>query len=140
MAIEPPRPQPVRRLTFAYDGDQAKLVSEQQVNMIIPVSDAFDANETQGGFSVVLKNDRGETVYRRAMNSPFRFDEEVFDRDPERSIRRVDNPHPKWTFVVLVPATEATRLEFFGHPLKPRAYGEPPRRLASFVLAPPAQR
>jgi hypothetical protein len=34
-----------------------------------------------------------------------------------------------------VPALEdARRLEFFGHPLKPKAQIESPRRLSSFVL------
>jgi hypothetical protein len=127
----------VRRLTFAYEGDQIRLMAEREVLMIIPPSDPLDPHETQSGFSVLLKNDRSETVYRRVMNSPLRFDEEVFDRDPERSIRRVDNPNARGTFVVLVPAIAATRLEFFGHPLKPRAHNEPPRRLASFTLAAP---
>jgi len=132
-----PRPSLVRRLTFAYDGDQVRLVSEQPVTMIIPPSDPLDRLEKSAGFSVILRDERGEPVYGRISESPFRFDEEVFDRDPKRSIRRETNLHPKGTFVVLVPAIDnARRLEFFGHPPKPKAHLESPRRLASFTLAP----
>jgi hypothetical protein len=132
-----PRPSPARRLTFAYEGDQVRLVSEQQVTMIIPPSHPLDRIEKSAGFSVILRDERGEPIYARISESPFRFDEEVFDRDPKRSIRREVNPHPKGTFVVLVPAIDnARRLEFFGHPPKPKAHLESPRRLASFTLAP----
>jgi hypothetical protein len=130
-----PRPAQVRRLTFAYDGDQVHLVSEQRVTMIVPPTYPLDCLEKEAGFSVILRDDQGEAVYGRVITSPFRFDTEVFDKDPKRSIRREINPHPKGTFVVLVPAMEnARRLEFFGHPLQPKAHLESPRRLASFLL------
>lgn len=130
-----PQPVPVRRLTFAYEGDQAHLVSEQRINMILPPTQPLDRLEQQAGFTVILRNERGEPVYGRTIPNPFKFDVEVFDKDPKRSIRREANPHPKGTFVVLVPALEnARRLEFFGHPLKPKAQIESPRRLSSFVL------
>jgi hypothetical protein len=135
--VQPPRPSPARRLTFAYEGDQVRLVSEQLVTMIIPPSHPLDRLETAGGFSIILRDERGEPVYGRISESPLRFDEEVFDRDPKRSIRREANPHPKGTFVVLVPAIDnARRLEFFGSPAKPKAHLESTRRLATFMLAP----
>ncbi len=136
-----PLPVPVRRLTFAYEGDQVRLVSEQHVNMILPPSDPPELLERQAGFRVILRNERGELVYGRVLSNPFQFDREVFDRDPEHSIRREPNPSPRGTFVVLVPALDnARRLEFFGHPLKPKAHLEPQRRLASFTLQPTAKR
>ena len=132
---------PVRRLTFAYEGDQMRLVSEQRVNMILPPSQPPDELERQAEFSVILRDEHGQPVYARAVPSPFQFDREVFDRDPTRSIRREPNPHPRGTFVVLVPALKnALRLEFFGHPLRPKAHLEPTRRLASFPLQPLTQR
>jgi hypothetical protein len=136
-AAQVPVPSPVSRLTFAYDGDQIHLVSEQQVTMIIPLSHPLGDLETSASFSVILKDQRGEAVYGRVFPSPFGFDREIFDKDPKRSIRREVNPHPKGTFVVLVPAVaNARRIEFFGHPLKPKAHLESPRRLASFSLKP----
>jgi hypothetical protein len=132
-----PLPVPVRRLTFAYEGDMVRLVSEQRVNMILPPSHRLDLLEGQAGFSIILRNERGEPVYGRVIPNPFQFDREVFDKDPARSIRREPNPHPRGTFVVLVPALEnALRLEFFGPPLKPEAHLEPARRLSSFILDP----
>ena len=118
-----------------------RLVSEQRVNMILPPSQPPDELERQAGFSVILRDEHGQPVYARAVPNPFQFDREVFDRDPTRSIRREPNPHPRGTFVVLVPALKnALRLEFFGHPLRPKAHLEPTRRLASFPLQPLTQR
>ena len=132
-----PRPSPVSRLTFAYEGDRVQLVSEHQVTMIIPASHPLDRLETGAGFSVILRDDRGQAVYGRVMESPFRFDQEVFDRDPKRSIRREANPKPKGTFVVLVPAIGTARtVEFFSHPLKPKAHLESRQRIATFKLPP----
>ncbi len=132
-----PRPSLVSRLTFAYEGDQVRLVSEQRVTMIIPPSHPLDRLERESGFAVILRDERGQAVYGRVVASPFRFDQEVFDKDPKRSIRREANPQPKGTFVLLVPAMEnARRVEFFGHPLTPKAHLESTRRLATFELEP----
>ena len=131
-----PGPTPVSRLTFAYEGHQVRLVSEQHVNMILPPSDPIEFLE-RPGFSVILRDERGVPVYGRALASPFRFDQEVFDKDPERSIRREVNPQPKGTFVLFVPAIETARhVELFGQPLKPKAHLESPRKLATFTLRP----
>lgn len=132
-----PRPGPVSRLTFEYDGDQIRLVSEQQVTMIIPPSHPVERLQNESGFSVVLRDERGQAVYRRVMQNPIVYDVEVFDNDPKRSIRRESNPHPKGTFVVLVPAiANARTVEFFGNPLRPKGHFETPRKLVDFKLAP----
>ncbi len=130
-----PGPVPVRRLTFTYDGTDVRLVSEQRVDMILPPSHPTDLLARQGGFQVILRDDRGVPIYGRVIPTPFQFDREVFDDDPARSVRRVPEARPRGTFVVLVPALDsARRLEFFGHPLKPEGHLEAPRRLASFEL------
>ena len=139
-AYHAPGPVLARRLTFSYEGGEIRLVSEQHVTMILPPGQAPDQLERQAGFSLVLRDERGQPVYARAMPNPVQFDREVFDRDPARSIRREPNPNPRGTFVVLVPALEnARRLEFFGPPLKPKAHLESTRRLASFGLEPLTQ-
>src|SRR5262249_40275642 len=104
-----PRPSLVSRLTFAYEGDRIRLVSEQHVTMIIPPSHPLDRLETSGGFALILRDGHGNAVYGRIIENPLRFDQEVFDKDPKRSIRREANPKPKGTFIVLVPALEAAR-------------------------------
>jgi hypothetical protein len=132
-----PRPGPISRLTFEYNGDQIRLVTEQQVTMIIPASHPVERLENEAGFSVVLRDEREQAVYRRVIQPPIVFDVEVFDNDPNRSIRRESNPHPKGTFVVLVPAiANARTVEFFGNPLRPKGQLETPRKLADFKLAP----
>jgi hypothetical protein len=103
--------------------------------MIIPESQPLDSLERSAGFAYVLKDEQGRPLYGRVIPNPIRFDQEIFDRDPKRSVRREANPHPKGTFVLLVPAVEqGRRVEFFGHPLKPEAFLESPRRIASFSL------
>src|SRR5579863_3670397 len=135
-----PGPVPARRLTFSYEGDTVRLVSEQRTTMILPPSQSPDEVERQAGFTVMLRDERGQPVYARAMSNPIQFDREIFDKDPARSIRREANPQPRGTFVVLVPAlANALRLEFFGPPLKPKAHLESRRRLASFELQPLTQ-
>jgi hypothetical protein len=125
----------VSRLTFAYEGDQVRLVSEQFVDMTLAPSHPVEGLEEKAGFAVILRHADGHAVYGRAMASPLAFDREVFDRDPSRSIRRMENPHPRGTFVVHVPAVEEARqVEFFGHPLRPKAHHLPPRKLATFKL------
>ena len=62
-----PGPVPVRRLTFTYEGDQVRLVSEQHVDMILPPSQPPDELERQAGFSVILRDEHGQPVYARAM-------------------------------------------------------------------------
>jgi len=132
-----PGPSPVRRLTFSYEGDQVRLVSDQLVTMIIPPSHPLDGLESSPGFAFILKDEQGAPLYGRVIPSPIRFDQEIFDKDPKRSVRREVNPRPKGTFVLLVPGVEnGRRIEFFGNPLKPRAHLESPRRLASFPLDP----
>jgi hypothetical protein len=114
-----------------------RLVSEQLVTMIIPPSDPLDRLESSSGFAFILKDEQGVPLYGRVIPSPIRFDQEIFDKDPKRSVRREANPRPKGTFVLLVPGVEnARRVEFVGNPLKPRAHLESPRRLASFTLEP----
>ncbi|HXJ96194.1 MAG TPA: hypothetical protein VMT20_25425 [Terriglobia bacterium] len=123
------------RLTFAYEADQVRLVSEQFVDMTLAPSHPAEGLEEKSGFAVVLRHDDGHAVYARVTASPFAFDREVFDRDPSRSIRRMENPHPRGTFVVHVPAVEEARqVEFFGHPLHAKAHHLPTRKLATFKL------
>jgi hypothetical protein len=94
------------RLTFSYDGDDVKLVSQQPVNMIVPPSDPVRGFSKQKGFWAELKSDQDKTLYRRVMHNPTRNDAEVFSDDPEQNISRAPAPKRKGVFVVVVPYTE----------------------------------
>lgn len=94
------------RLTFSYQGDQVKLVSQQPVEMTVPPSDPLKGYEEHKGFWAELKSDQDKTLYRRVLHNPTRNDAEVFSDDPEQSISREPAPKRKGVFVVVVPDTE----------------------------------
>lgn len=94
------------RLTFSYQGDQVKLVSQQPVEMTVPPSDPLKGYEEHKGFWAELKSDQDKTLFRRVLHNPTRNDAEVFSDDPEQSISRAPAPKRKGVFVVVVPHTE----------------------------------
>jgi hypothetical protein len=94
------------RLTFSYDGDNVKLVSQQPVEMIVPPSDPVRGFANHKGFWAELKSEQDKTLYRSVMHNPTRNDAEVFSDDPEQSISRQPAPKRKGVFVVVVPDTD----------------------------------
>jgi hypothetical protein len=97
------------RLTFSYQGDQVKLVSQQPVEMTVPPSDPVKGYEQQKGFWAELKGDQDKTLFRRVLHNPTRNDAEVFSDEPEQNISRAPAPKRKGVFVVVVPHTEKGR-------------------------------
>lgn len=107
VAVKPaPEPPKAVRLTFSYQGDQVKLVSQEPVEMTVPPSDPLKGYEEHKGFWAELKSDQDKTLYRRILHNPIRNDAEVFSDDPEQSISREPAPKRKGVFVVVVPHTE----------------------------------
>jgi len=102
-ATESPR---AVRLTFSYDGETVKLISQQQVEMTVPPSDATKGFAQHKGFWAELKGQHDQTLYRHVMHNPTRNDAEVFSDDPEQSISRQPAPKRKGVFVVVVPDTD----------------------------------
>jgi hypothetical protein len=97
------------RLTFSYQGDQVKLISQEPVEMTLPPSDSLRGYEAHKGFWAELKSDQDKTLFRRVLHNPTRNDAEVFSDDPEQSISRAPAPKRKGVFVVLVPHSEKGR-------------------------------
>lgn len=134
----PPRPGPVHRLTFDYEGDRISLVSDQLVNMISPPSDPLDEAEVPAGFTVIVRDAQQRAVYRHTGVSPMGHDTEVFSDDPAGSLQRIAVAKPSGTFVLLVPHVEgAVGFELVGHPRFRGRRGSTPRQLARFTLRPP---
>ena len=114
------------RLTFSYDGDSVKLVSQQPVEMIVPPSDSVKGFQKHKGFWAELKSEQDKTLYRRVMHNPTRNDAEVFSDDPEQSISREPALKRKGVFVVVVPDTDkghAVTLSRSSAPVKGPARG-----------------
>ena len=135
---QPAQPGPVRRLTFEYDGDQIRLVSEQHVRMIVPPAPPPEQADALGGFQVLLRDQQDQPVLRFSRTNPIRHDAEVFSPPgADQSIARVPVDRPKGSFVLLVPDVPGARtLELVGTPASAAALREQPRSLARFALKP----
>ena len=102
----PPGAVKAMRLTFSYDGDDVKLISQQRAEMMVPPSDPLKGYGKHKGFWAELKNERDKTLYRHVMHNPTRNDAEVFPETPGQSISREPAPKRKGVFVVVVPDVE----------------------------------
>jgi hypothetical protein len=91
------------RLTFSYDGDDVKLVSQERTEMIVPPSDPVKGYAKHKGFWAEVKSGSDKTLYRTVMHNPTKNDAEVFPETPGGVISRQPAPKRKGTFVVLVP-------------------------------------
>lgn len=90
------------RLTFSYEGDDVKLLSQQPVEMTVPPSDAIGYGG-QKGFWAELMSDKNKTLYRHVMHNPTRNDAEVFSPDPAIGVSRAPAPKRTGVFTVVVP-------------------------------------
>jgi hypothetical protein len=100
-----PESNKAMRLTFSYDGNDVKLLSQQRIDMIVPSSDAVKGYGTHKGFWAELRSARDKTLYRTVMHNPTKNDAEVFPGTPNESISREPAPKRKGVFVVVVPDT-----------------------------------
>jgi hypothetical protein len=99
-----PESNKAMRLTFSYDGNNVKLLSQQRIDMIVPSSDALKGYR-QKGFWAELKSESDKTLYRSVMHNPTKNDAEVFPETPGGEISRQPAPKRKGVFVVVVPDT-----------------------------------
>lgn len=147
-APQPAQPGPVRRMTFAYDGDRIELIAEHHVQLIVPPTEPLDQAGAVSGLTVVLRDQKDQPVYRATPASAIPQDVEVFNPPGSRdSITRVPVDQPKGAFFVLVPDVPGAKtLEFVGPALRPDALSPDPlhggavraqpRSLARFELKP----
>ena len=100
-----PESNKAMRLTFSYDGNDVKLLSQQRTEMIVPPSDALKGYGEKG-FWAELKSGSNKTLYRTVMHNPTKNDAEVFPETPGGQISREPVPKRKGVFVVVVPDTD----------------------------------
>jgi hypothetical protein len=101
-----PESNKAMRLTFSYDGDNVKLLSQQRTEMTVPSSDAVKGFEKKKGFWAELRSGGDKTLYRSVMHNPIKNDAEVFPESPGEGISRQPAPKRKGVFVVVVPDTD----------------------------------
>jgi hypothetical protein len=99
----PARSSYTLRLTFAYSGNEVRLIRSERVAMITPPAHTQPPQEGQTGYWFEVHGAKGDLLYHRALHSPIRTDIEVFSDDPEQTISRVPNPKPEGEFTLLVP-------------------------------------
>jgi hypothetical protein len=102
----PPDSNKAVRLTFSYDGDDVKLISQQRTEMNVPASDAVKGYGTHKGFWAELRSRGDKTLYRTVMHNPTKNDAEVFPESPSEPISREPAPKRKGVFVVVLPDTD----------------------------------
>ena len=98
-----PGPNMAMRLTFSYDGDDVKLVSQERTEMTVPPSDPVKGYKKHKGFWAEVKSGSDKTLYRTVMHNPTKNDAEVFPESPGGFISRQPAPKRKGMFVVVVP-------------------------------------
>jgi hypothetical protein len=101
-----PESNKAMRLTFSYNGDDVKLISQQRTEMSVPSSDAVKGYGTHKGFWAELRSGSDKTLYRTVMHNPTKNDAEVFPESPGEPISREPAPKRKGVFVVVVPDTD----------------------------------
>ncbi len=101
-----PQPTPTQavRLIFEYEGDQVRLVTKQQVEMVVT---GFDiAQASQAGYYIDARDANNQTLARVPARNAFDNSTEVFPEQPGEPITRVDMAIPRGAFTVVVPVPE----------------------------------
>jgi hypothetical protein len=105
------------RLTFDYEQERLKVISEEKIEKIVPLFREIDDKES--GTWIELKDKKGNVLHTQAMDIPFGPDREVFSSDPEEpSITRENISDFKGTFSILIPdLSEVAEVEIFSSPV-----------------------
>lgn len=97
------------RLMFEYDGDNVRLLSRQQVDMMVPLSDPVQAQEGARGSWLELRDVDGAALFRRVLAGVIIRDVEGVSDAPGSPMTRRPVEHPRGVLVVLVPDLEDAR-------------------------------
>ena len=126
---------PSLRLVFSYEGLDVHLDSIQKVNIISPPSDWLEPNEGEPGFWYELRDNEGQTVYRRLTTNPIKFQVEVRTEDEDRPLAWVNAEEPKGMFVLLVPdLLDAKDFVLVSSPIDKGSPVDPAKEIARFSL------
>lgn len=112
------------RLTFAYKDNKIELTDADRIAMKVPPTDPFEGSQPTAGFWFELRGGNEQTLFRRMMQDPISYDQEIFpDRLGGEIIRRpVASPHGVFS-VVIPEIKDMETITFHGAPA-----GGPDRR------------
>jgi hypothetical protein len=107
------------RLTFSYEGNNIRIISQQKIDKLLPPSGPIDnIDQNQTGFWYELTDSKHNILYRQVMNFPIKIDTEVFSNDPKESIIRQKITDIRGTFSILVPdVPQANNFDMFSSPV-----------------------
>jgi hypothetical protein len=91
------------RLIFEYDGDQIRLIKQQEVDMAPPPGDAKSFLAQESGFWLEVRNVGMQVLHRQIMRDPIATHPEVFSDGGGKTIARSNEPSRKGAFTVVVP-------------------------------------
>jgi len=97
------QPRASLRLIFEYEGDQIRLVSQQETDVEPPLSDPKTAPAEQAGFWLEVRDAKLRVLHRQIMYDPVMTHPEVFSDQSGKNIVRSETPMRKGAFTVLVP-------------------------------------
>lgn len=105
------------RLTFDYEGEQLKVVSEEKVEKMVPLFK--EVEDKSSGAWIELKDKEGNILHTQAMDIPFAPDLESFSNDPKKpSIIRKKTADLEGGFSILIPdIPEVSEVEVFSSPV-----------------------
>jgi hypothetical protein len=112
------------RLIVEYDGDDVRLVSQQEVDVAVPAAGVSPLQP--GALAVETRTEQDAAVDRVEVPLPDVGSAEVFPEDPAGRIERVDVDRPAGAFTVVVPVSDQARSIAVLRGSTPRAVvGEP---------------
>ena len=95
------------RIIAEYDGDQIRVVSQQEVDVEVDVVDPPPI--PPGELAVETRGTEDAALQRVRVPVPVPYSVEVFPEDPSGRIERVDVERPVGAFTVVVPVTDGAR-------------------------------
>ena len=123
------------RLVLEYKENDVNLISQQQVDMIPPPSDALEYSERETGFWFVVKDKEKRVLYRRIIQNPIKYAVEVRSDDPDRPLAWETVKEPQGVFVLMLPAfDEAATVSLFSSPFTLEDSMRPAKEFASISL------
>lgn len=91
------------RLTFAYEGDDVRLVSRQHVRMQAPPDDAALVRGGERGFWVEVRDAQDRPVYQQVLHRPVQHEFEVHSPERDALPHHVPAPEVRGVFQAVVP-------------------------------------
>jgi hypothetical protein len=123
------------RLIFSYQDTKVDLISQQDVEMIIPPSKDVNYDRDQSGFWYDLHDKDGKILYHNYVFNPIQTSVETLSDNKDGSFKRIPIEHPKGVFTLLIPQiNEAQKLILYSSPIEPQHEFKKAKEIAHFDL------